>query len=166
MFNLGEFMFPKGLAGNQIDVIVRQDIWKESLDYRHGSGHGVGHVLSVHEFPPNIRLNTTGNGSETTPILPGHIFSDEPGIYHEGKYGIRCENLLLCVKDDENEFGQFLRFETLTLCPFDRKLIDKDYLDEKALNALNSYHKRVYETLSPYLNKDEKKFLKEKTKPL
>ena len=99
-------------------------------------------------------------GTENEPLRQGNIFSDEPGVYLEGKYGIRCENLLLCREDEKNEYGQFLSFETLTMCPFDRRLIDKRYLDAKTVKLLNDYHKTVYENLSPYLNDTGKAFLK------
>ena len=160
MFNLSELKFMKGLSGNQIDIIARKDLWAEGIDYRCGTGHGVGHVLSVHEGPPNVRYMKTDNHNEEVAIKPGMIFSDEPGVYFEGKYGIRCENLLLCKKDRENEFGEFLKFETLTLVPFDLKLIDKSYLDEVTINALNNYHQRVYEKLSPHLDEDEREYLR------
>ena len=166
MFNLSELKFKRGLSGNQIDVIARQDLWAEGLDYRHGTGHGVGFGLSVHEGPPNIRYMNTDAQTERVELKPGMIFSDEPGVYFEGKYGIRCENLLLCKKDLENEYGEFLKFETLTLVPFDRNLIDKNYLDEKTINALNSYHQRVLMTLLPYLNDEEAKYLRKMTEAI
>lgn len=166
MFSLSELKFVKGLAGNQIDIIARKDLWNEGVDYRHGTGHGVGHVLSVHEGPPNIRYMNTDAGTEKVSLKPGMVFSDEPGVYFEGKFGIRCENLLLCLKDYENEYGEFLKFETLTLVPFDLDLIDKKYLDDKTIKAINDYHLRVYETISPYLNDDEKIKLKEMTRAI
>ena len=166
MFNLSEFKFIRGISGSQIDAIARQDIWAQGVDYRHGTGHGVGQTLSVHENPANIRYMHTGNGSENVEIKPGMIFSDEPGVYFEGKFGIRCENLVLCKTMYENEFGEFLRLETLTLVPFDTRLIDKNYLDEKTIKALNSYHQRVYETLLPYLNNEEAAYLRKMTKAI
>ena len=166
MFNLSSAIFLKGATGSQLDVLARKDIWELGINYRCGTGHGVGQVLSVHEFPPNVRNTKTDNGSENIPFKPGNIFSDEPGIYIEGKYGIRCENELLCKEKFTNEYGTFLEFETLTLCPFDLKLIDKKYLDKKTISLLNSYHSTVYKKLSPYLNDDEKKFLEEATKKI
>ena len=100
------------------------------------------------------------------PLKPGNIVSDEPGIYLEGKYGLRCENLLLCREEENNEYGQFLSFETLTMCPFDLKLIDKRYLDNKSIHLLNQYHKTVYENLAPYLNEKGRQFLKEITREI
>ena len=107
MFNLSELKFLKGLSGNQIDIIARKDLWEIGVDYLHGTGHGVGYNLSVHEGPPNIRYMATEAGNEKVSLKPGMIFSIEPGVYFENRFGIRCENLVLCVKDEENEYGQF-----------------------------------------------------------
>lgn len=166
MFNFSNAKFLKGMDGRSLDVLARINIWKEGIDYRCGTGHGVGHVLSVHEGPPNVRYMKTDAGNENEPIVPGMIFSDEPGIYLEGEYGIRCENLLLCKEAQKNEYGQFLEFETITLCPFDLDLIDSKYLDKETLDSLNAYHKMVYDTLSPYLNDEEKAFLKKETRTI
>lgn len=166
MFNLSSVKFLKGMSGYQLDVLARKDIWELGIDYRCGTGHGVGHVLSVHENPPNVRYMKTENGSEQVPIKVGNIFSDEPGIYLEGKYGIRCENLLLCKESEKNEYGTFLEFETLTLCPFDLNLIDKNYLDEKTIKLLNDYHQNVYDKLSPYLSDEENEFLMKVTRKI
>ncbi|MBR2577898.1 MAG: aminopeptidase P family protein, partial [Erysipelotrichaceae bacterium] len=166
MLNLSEVRFMSGLSGKQLDILARKDIWKEGIDYRCGTGHGVGQVLSVHEAPPNIRYMKTANGSEDYPLRPGHVVTDEPGIYLEGKYGIRCENMLLVQKDIANEYGQFLSFRTLTLCPFDLDLIDTAYLDGPGIKALNRYHQEVYDKLSPYLNDEEKEYLRKATKEI
>lgn len=166
MFNLSEMRFIYGVTGNQIDVIARQDLWAQGWDYRHGTGHGVGHILSVHEAPPNIRYMHTDAKAEEVPLENGMIFSDEPGVYFEGSFGIRCENLLLCKATYENNFGRFMKFETLTLVPFDKNLIDESYLDEKTIQALNDYHESVYATLSPYLDDEEKKYLRELTESI
>lgn len=166
MFNLSELKFIHGLTGNQIDIIARKDLWAEGWDYRHGTGHGVGQILSVHEAPPNIRYMHTEARAEDVVLENGMIFSDEPGVYFDNKFGIRCENLLLCVQDYENDFGQFMKFETLTLVPFDINLIDKKYLDEKTIDVLNNYHERVYKILSPYLNEEEKNYLKGLTRAI
>ena len=166
MFNMSELKFLRGLSGSQIDIIARKDLWEAGVDYRHGTGHGVGYNLSVHEGPPNIRYMSTEAGNEEVPLKPGMVFSVEPGVYFENRFGIRCENLVLCIKDEENEYGQFLKFETLTLVPFDLNLIDRNYLDEKMINIINNYHQRVYETLSPYLNEEEKEFLRGLTRQL
>ena len=166
MFNLSEAHFLQGLSGDQLDILARKDLWALGIDYRCGTGHGVGYGLSVHEAPPNIRYMKTESGTERVPLKPGMICSDEPGVYFEGKYGIRCENMILCRNDVRNEYGQFLSFETLTLVPFDRKLIDTEYLDEAAIKALNDYHARVYGALLPYLDKEEAEFLKGLTEKL
>ncbi len=159
MFNLSSAKFMEGLSGNQVDILARKDIWELGIDYRCGTGHGVGHVLAVHEAPPNIRYMHSASRSEEVPLAVGNVVSDEPGIYLEGKYGIRCENLLLVKKDEQTEYGQFLSFKTLTLVPFDLRLIDKKCLDDKTIKLLNDYHKEVYETLSPYLNEEERLYL-------
>lgn len=166
MFNLSSIKFLKGLNGMQLDILARKDIWALGLNYLCGTGHGVGHVLAVHETPPNIRYMHTPNKSEEVPLTQGNIFSDEPGIYLEGEYGIRCENMLLALNDELNEYGQFMRFDTLTLVPFDLRLIDKNYLDEKTIKLLNEYHKNVYTLLAPYLNEDELAYLKKITKEI
>ena len=163
MFNLSSVKFLQGMNGNQLDILARKDLWEQGVDYRCGTGHGVGYMLAVHEAPPNIRWGHTDAGSELAPLKPGMVCSDEPGVYFEGKYGIRCENMILCVKDEANEYGQFLRFETLTMVPFDLNLIDKQYLDEKTINLINDYHEKVYQTLLPYLNDEETQFLRRKT---
>ncbi len=166
MFNLSSAKFMEGLSGNQVDILARKDIWELGIDYRCGTGHGVGHVLAVHEAPPNIRYMHSASKSEEVPLAVGNVVSDEPGIYLEGEYGIRCENLLLVKKDEANEYGQFLSFKTLTLVPFDLRLIDKKYLDDKTVKLLNNYHKEVYETLSPYLNQEERAYLEKITRAI
>ncbi|MBQ6479088.1 MAG: aminopeptidase P family N-terminal domain-containing protein [Erysipelotrichaceae bacterium] len=166
MFNLSELKFLRGLSGNQVDVLARKDLWELGVDYRCGTGHGVGYHLAVHESPPNVRYGKTENGSELAEFKPGMVFSDEPGVYFEGKFGIRCENLLLCVNAENNEYGQFLRFETLTMIPFDRNLIDPRYLDERTRRVLNNYHERVYQTLLPYLNEEEAEYLRKLTREI
>ena len=164
MFNLSELHFLKGMCGNQIDIVARKDLWAIGVDYRCGTGHGVGYRLSVHEFPPNIRYTT--NETSSVELKPGMVFSDEPGVYFENKFGIRCENNLLCKVVENNEYGEFLGFETLTMVPFDLRLIDKKYLDEKTINALNDYHQKVYDNLSPYLDEKEKAYLRKLTRKI
>ncbi len=160
LFNLSSVKFMEGMSGNQLDVLARKDLWERGVDYRCGTGHGVGYMLAVHESPPNIRFGHTEAGTELVPFKAGMVCSDEPGVYFEGKYGIRLENMILCKKDECNEYGQFLRFETLTMVPFDAKLIDLNYLDEKTIRLVNEYHKAVYATLLPYLNEEEAAFLR------
>ncbi len=160
LFNLCSVKFMEGMSGSQLDILARKDLWERGVDYRCGTGHGVGYMLSVHESPPNIRYGHTEAGTELAAFKPGMVCSDEPGVYFEGKYGIRLENMILCRKDECNEYGQFLSFETLTMAPFDRRLIDLNYLDEKTIASVNEYHKTVYETLLPYLNEEEAAFLR------
>lgn len=159
MLELSEVTFKKGMSGFQLDILARKELWGMGIDYLCGTGHGVGQVLAVHEMPPNIRYHKTVSGSEQALIVPGNITSDEPGVYFEGRYGIRCENMLLCQKAYENEYGEFYNFETLTMCPFDLDLIDINYLDDQKRHILNAYHALVFEKLSPYLNDEEKAFL-------
>ncbi|MCR4633199.1 MAG: aminopeptidase P family protein [Erysipelotrichaceae bacterium] len=166
MFNLSSVKFLKGMNGNQLDILARKDLWARGIDYRCGTGHGVGYLLAVHESPPNVRHGHTKAASELAQFKPGMICSDEPGVYFDGKFGIRCENMILCKKDELNEYGQFLSFETLTKVPFDRKLIDKRYLDQETAERINAYHEDVYQSLLPYLNEEEEKFLRKLTEKI
>lgn len=149
---LAQAVFPAGTRGAQLDVLAHQFLWQHGLNYLHGTGHGVGFFLSVHEGPHSIRLNNV-----EAPLLPGSITSNEPGVYIENDHGIRCENLVLCRKERDSEFGTFLSFETLTLCPFDRKLVDTTLLSDSDLRWLNSYHAMVAERLLPALDTDEQR---------
>jgi len=160
MINLALARFPEGTKGSQLDLLARKALWENGLNYGHGTGHGVGFCLNVHEGPQNIGL---GSGPDSDALEPGMLISDEPAIYREGEYGIRTENLILCYEDEETEFGRFLRFETESLCYIDKSLIDISLLDRKEIEWLNSYHTEVYEKLSPFLSQVEKKWLSEKT---
>lgn len=155
--------FPEGTRGVHLDTIARMSMWQEGLDYGHGTGHGVGYFLSVHEGPQKIAKIDNGNAIEE-----GMLTSNEPGLYRADKYGIRIENLTVCEKSVETEFGSFLRFKTVTLCPIDTKPIVVEMLTDKELQWLNDYHKMVRERLTPYLNiyPDELKWLENTTKPL
>lgn len=159
---LGHAIFPAGTRGSQLDALARQFLWKECKTYWHGTGHGVGHFLNVHEGPQNIRLN-----ENPTVIVPGMITSNEPGIYLQGKYGIRIENLVLAENHKETEeFGTFMDFETLTLCPYDSNLIDTSMLSDEEIAWVNEYHKKVRNLLTPRLNEAQAAWLKNKTKEL
>ena len=158
---LGSTVFPEGTVGAQLDALARQYLWKEGLCYLHGTGHGVGHFLNVHEGPQSIRLNYV-----PTPLKPGMITSNEPGLYRENIHGIRCENLVLTMPAMETEFGKFYKFETLTLCPFDRALFDTDIMTNQEIEWLNSYHARVREALASYLSGDELDWLNRNTEAL
>lgn len=158
---LGSAIFPADTRGAQLDALARQFLWREGLSYLHGTGHGVGHFLNVHEGPQNIRLN------ENPAILhPGMITSNEPGLYRAGEYGIRCENLVLTVPAFTTEFGDFNRFETLTLFPFDRALFDTAIMSPAEIDWVDRYHADVLRRLSPLLDDDARAWLKARTAPL
>lgn len=160
MVRLSMAKFPKGTRGSQLDTYARMALWSQGLNYGHGTGHGVGYFLNVHEGPQQIRPENH------LPIEPGMVMSNEPGLYRPNAYGIRIENLIVCVEDETNDFGSFLRFDTLTLCPIDIKAIDLDMLTVQEREWLNHYHQLVYFKLSPHLAAEHEKWLKEITKPL
>ncbi len=158
--DLASAFFPVGTCGIQLDTIARYPLWQNGDNYLHGTGHGVGHFLPVHEGPASIKAI-----QPSKPLKEGMVLSDEPGIYREGEYGIRIENLVTVKKADEFS-GDFLKFETLTLCPYERDLIEPTLLTDDQINWINSYHRRVYRELSPYLNKEEEQWLFKKTTEL
>lgn len=158
---VGSMIFPASTRGAQLDALARQFLWKEGLSYLHGTGHGVGHFLNVHEGPQSIRLN-----ENPTPLMPGMITSNEPGVYREGEYGIRCENLVLTVPAFSTEFGEFYKFETLTLYPFDLNLFDTSIMSDEEIAWINDYHTMVRERLTPHLNAEEAAWLEKKTAKL
>ena len=148
--------FPSGASGTQIDILARQAMWREGLNYLHGTGHGVGTYLNVHEGPHQFRMEW-----KPAPLVAGMTITDEPGIYLPGRCGARTENTLLIVPYKETEFGKFLQFESLTLCPIDKAPILIDMLLPEEIDWLNDYHQRVFDTLSPYLSDDETDWLRE-----
>ena len=152
--------FPQGTCGTQLDVLARLAMWKEGINYGHGTGHGVGHFLNVHEGPHQIRMNNV-----PTPLQPGMTVTNEPGIYRAGKYGIRTENTMLTVPSRKTDFGEFYKFEQLTLCPINTETILWDMLSPEETNWLNEYHETVYSKLSPLLTDEEKQWLKNATNP-
>ena len=158
---LARMVFPEGTRGTQLDAVARQHLWREGLAYLHGTGHGVGHFLNVHEGPQGIRLNDV-----PAPLMPGMVTSNEPGLYREGIHGIRCENLMLTVPAMTTEFGRFLRFETITLFPFDLSLFETEIMTDEEIEWVNDYHARVREALSPVLDDEARIWLNEKTRPL
>ena len=160
---LADAVFLKGAAGMSLDVLARTPLWERGLDYNHGTGHGVGYLLSVHEGPNSFRYRPAATRGNDCVLEEGMITSDEPGIYLEGCFGIRLENLLVCARKRENTFGVFLGFEPLTMVPFDREAILGEMLSEKERNWLNTYHRKVFETLSPYLEEEERRWLREET---
>lgn len=153
--------FPAGTRGAQLDVLARMPIWSHGMNFLHGTGHGVGHFLSVHEGPQSIRMNEN-------PIVlqPGMVTSNEPGVYKAGSHGIRTENLTLVCKDKEGMFGEYFKFETITLCPICKKGIIKEMLTAEEVKWFNDYHQTVYKKLSTSLNEEEKKWLLEATKAI
>lgn len=155
-------IFPEGTRGSQLDVLARKALWDNLKTYWHGTGHGIGHFLNVHEGPQNIRLE-----ENPTPLKPGMVTSNEPGVYRANQYGIRIENLIATrVYKHSEEFGTFYHFETLTLCPIDTKPIVKKLLTKEETKWLNKYHEMVYNKLKKHLNKEEKAWLKHKTKEI
>ena len=148
--------FPSGSSGTQIDILARKDMWREGLNYLHGTGHGVGTYLNVHEGPHQFRMEW-----KPAPLVAGMTITDEPGIYLPDRCGARTENTLLIVPYKETEFGKFLQFESLTLCPIDKSPIIKEMLLQEEVDWLNDYHRHVAETLSPYLSEDEAEWLRE-----
>lgn len=159
--DLAKAVFPSGTAGCQIDALAREPLWASKRNFGHGTGHGVGFYLNVHEGPQDIRQNFNRQ-----PLVPGMITSNEPGIYREGKYGIRHENLILCVDDGRNDFGQWCRFETLTLCHLDTSIVIKELLDASEIDWLNAYNAKVFQTLSPRLPSEIAQWLRNKTLPI
>lgn len=157
--------FPEGTSGVQLDAIGRAPLWEAGLNFGHGIGHGVGFFLGVHEGPQRIAANAAASASQV-PMQAGMLTSNEPGFYVEGEYGIRIENLILCVADSTNAYGRFLRFETLSLFPIDQRLIDADLLNDKERQWLNDYHQQVLTELSPRLNAEEQAWLSMQCKPL
>ncbi len=166
MLSLAIIKFLHGARGSNLDVLSRVPLWQLNLDYKHGTGHGVGYLLTVHEGPNAFRWKTV-NGLDTTPVFEeGMVTTDEPGVYFEDKYGIRIENELLCVKDVKNEYGQFMRFEPLTLVPIDLDGIDTSFMTKFEIDALNEYHKTVFEKLNPYFDGEELEKLKYYTREI
>lgn len=162
--NLANAVFKYGCTGENLDQLACAPLWREGLDFNHSTGHGVGYLLSVHEGPQKIYWDT--NRGNNVVLEEGMIISNEPGLYIENKFGIRLENLVLVKEHTQSEYGKFLCFETLTLAPFDLSVIDKSLLTDEEKFLLNEYHKRVYEQISPYLNEDEKSWLRLETREI
>lgn len=158
---LSTVIFPRGTRGDQLDAFARRYLWAEGKAYYHGTGHGVGFFINCHEGPQNIRLN-----HNPTPLEPGMITSNEPGLYLEGRYGIRCENLIVTVPAMTTEFGEFYKFLPMTLFPFDLRLFETAIMTDEEIKWLNDYHQEVYSRLAPLLSDEEKNWLAGKTAPL
>lgn len=164
--NLGAAKFPYGATGKNLDYLARGPLWEIGEDYNHGTGHGVGFLLNVHEDPNNINWRIRPGRKEPCVMEEGMITSNEPGYYVENEFGIRHENLIVCKKAEKTAFGQFMEFETLTMVPFDLDAIVPEQMSEKERQLLNNYHKTVYEKISPYMNEEEKEWLKEATREI
>ncbi|MCR5113009.1 MAG: aminopeptidase P family protein [Acholeplasmatales bacterium] len=163
---LSQAVFLKGCNGQNLDILARGPIWKLLIDYKCGTGHGVGYLLSVHEAPNGFRWQIVPERNDSAKFQPGMITTNEPGIYLEDKYGIRTENEMLCINAGSNEFGEFLAFETITYCPIDLDCIDANLLSQDEKKWLNEYHAMVYKKISKYMTNMEKKWLKEYTKEI
>lgn len=162
MLRLADTKFLYGCTGRNLDIIAREPLWECGLDYKHGTGHGIGYILNVHEGPQSIRWQYKPEQKETV-FEEGMIVSDEPGIYVQGSHGIRTENIVEVVKEQKNEYGQFMRFRHLTYVPIDLDAIDTSYMEAADIKKLNAYHKAVYEKLSPYFSGEELEQLRQAT---
>lgn len=159
--NLGNALFLEGTQGCRLDILARRALWNRGLDFKHGTGHGVGYFLSVHEGPQQIRKDLS-----SVELEEGMVISNEPGIYRGGSHGVRIENLIAVEYRAENEFGKFMGFKEFTLCPYELRAINKELLNSEEIQWINDYHKKVFNTLSPYLNEDETAWLKNATKSI
>lgn len=166
MLRLGDVKFLYGCCGLNLDYAAREVFWKRGLNFDHGTGHGVGYLLNVHERPNGIRWKKVPERQDDGVLEEGMVTSDEPGIYIEGSHGIRTENLTVCQKAEKTEYGQFMKFEFLTFVPIDLDAIDKSVMEQEDVKLLNRYHKEVYEKISPYLTKDEAEWLKDYTREI
>ena len=160
--SLGNAVFTKGITGVALDNLARNPFWKRRMNYNHGTGHGVGYLLNIHESPASFRSRCVEG--DTAILEEGMVITDEPGFYVEGSHGIRLENELLVVNDVANEFGQFMRLEPITFVPFDLDAIEPEIMTAEERAMLNDYHKKVYEITSPYLNDEEKEWLRKYTR--
>lgn len=166
MLKVSTMKFLHGCRGINLDYTIREAFWKRGLDFAHGTGHGVGYLSNVHERPNGLRWKVVPERQDSAVIEPGMICSDEPGLYFAGDFGTRTENQILCVEDEKNEYGQFLKFEFLTKAPIDLEALDTRFMDDADIERLNTYHKDVYETISPYMNDEEKEWLKHVTREI
>ena len=166
MLRLGHVKFLQGCSGLSLDYVAREVFWKHGLDYNHGTGHGIGYLLNVHERPAGIRFRIVPERQDSYPFMDGMVCSDEPGLYIEGSHGIRTENQMFCKKAEKNEYGQFLCFEFLTYVPVDTEPLDTELMTEEDVAFLHEYHAQVYEKISPYLNDEEKECLRQVTQPV
>lgn len=166
MLRLGAVKFLYGCRGLTLDYVAREPFWSRGINYDHGTGHGVGYLLNVHERPNGIRWRMVPERQDNGILEEGMVTSDEPGVYIEGSHGVRTENLIVCKKAELNEYGQFMEFEFLTMAPIDLDALDKSIMTEEDVRLLNKYHKEVYEKLSPYLTEEEALWLKDNTREI
>ena len=166
MINLASAVFIKGCTGQNLDVLARGPIWKNLIDYKCGTGHGVGYLLSVHEAPNGFRWKKVKERNDSCVLEPGMVTTDEPGIYLTGQYGIRIENELLCKEKVTNEWDTFYEFETITYCPIDLDAIKPTLLTKEEKDWLNDYHEMVFKKYANELSSDELEWLKEYTKKI
>ena len=166
MLRLGNVKFLHGCRGLNLDYVAREVFWQRGLNFDHGTGHGVGYLLNVHERPNGIRWKVVPERQDSGVLEEGMLTSDEPGIYIEGSHGIRTENLILCRKAEKTEYGQFMRFEFVTFVPIDLDAIDKSLMRPEDVEMLNTYHREVYEKISPYLTAEEADWLREATREI
>ena len=164
--NLLNAKFLYGCTGINLDILCRAPLWNIGIDYRCGTGHGVGYLLNVHEAPNGFRWKMVPERNDSAVLEEGMITTDEPGVYTENSHGIRIENELLCKKDIKNEYGQFMCFESVTYCPIDKEAIDVKYLEKRDIEQIDDYHKLVYKELSPYFEGEELAWLKEACEPI
>lgn len=164
MLRLGAVKFLYGCRGLTLDYVAREPFWSRGINFDHGTGHGVGYLLNVHERPNGIRWRMVPERQDNCILEEGMVTSDEPGVYIEGSHGVRTENLVVCKKAEKNEYGQFMEFEFLTMVPIDLEALDSSIMEERDIKLLNDYHKTVYETISPYLSQEEALWLKENTR--
>ena len=162
MLNVLNARFLYGATGSNIDMLARKPFWDMDLNFNHGTGHGVGYLLNIHEGPTGIRW--IQRAGEATPFEEGMVITDEPGIYIAGSHGIRTENELIVRKGTKNEYGQFMYFENMTFVPIDLDAIDPNVMSAEDKKMLNDYHKAVFEKISPYLNEEEVEWLKKYTR--
>lgn len=166
MLRLGHVRFLEGCSGLSLDYVARELMWRRGLNYNHGTGHGVGYLLNVHERPVGIRFKTVPERQDGAAFAPGMVCSDEPGIYIEGSHGIRTENLMFCKEAEKTSFGRFFEFEYLTMAPIDLDPVDVSMMEDRDIAYLNEYHSQVYEKIAPHLEEDEARWLRQATQPV
>ena len=164
--NLAAAKFLYGCTGQNLDILARGPLWELGIDYKCGTGHGIGYILNVHEAPNGFRWKKVAERNDSAVLEEGMVTTDEPGVYIEGELGIRTENELVCRKAEENEYGQFMEFECVTFCPIDLEAVDPAMLTAREKKLLNSYHEKVYQKLSPYLSKEERLWLRYQTRAI